>query len=66
MPPELALDLLEAAEDAHVEEEERDEGDDASRDVPDPVHVDDDVGAVQAEVGRNHGYHGVLGAVVIV
>ena len=49
MPAEVALHVPESLEDGDVEEEERDEGHDARRHRPRPVHVRDDVRPAQAE-----------------
>ena len=65
MSAEVLLHLLEAAEDPHVEEEERDEGDDARGDGPRPVDVGDDVGLVEAELSRLE-LHSVNGSAVLV
>ena len=53
-PVEVLLHLLEPEEDLAVEQEQREEGQDARGHAPHPVDVDDDVGAVEAEQRRLH------------
>ena len=55
MPPEVLLHVPESAKYPDVEQEERHEGHDARRYCPDPVHVHDDVRAVQPQAETKRG-----------